>query len=45
MMDLAGKCQGAFHCGSLSAWNSHDTLFVIVVLCVIFFLAWVVNGR
>lgn len=34
-MDLAGRCQGVFHCRSLSAWSAHDTNLALIILAVL----------
>jgi len=34
-VNLAGKCQGIFHCHSLSAWSTHDTVVAAVVVVVL----------
>jgi len=36
---LAGKCQGAWHCHSLSAWSGHDTEVAVIILVIVFTLA------
>jgi len=34
-MNLAGKCQGVFHCHSLSAWSTNDTVVAVIVVIVL----------
>lgn len=44
-MNLAGKCQGFFHCHSLSAWSSHDTIVIAVIVIIVAFLGLVLGKR
>lgn len=44
-MNLAGKCQGFFHCKSLSAWSYHDTYVAVIIIVILFIIAAVVQSR
>jgi hypothetical protein len=44
-VDLAGKCQGVLHCGSLAAFDGHDAVLGALLLVVVIVVILVVRRR